>query len=306
MSLEDIVIVENLEKSIKGKKIIHDLSFKVQKGQIYGFLGPNGSGKTTTIRMLTGMIKQSSGSIKIMGYDIQKDFKKVMQNLSAIVENPALFDYMSGWDNLMQVVRRLDKKVELDHLKWCVQTVELTDRIHENVKNYSLGMKQRLAIAQALVSSPQIIILDEPTNGMDPSGIKDMRSLIKKLSREQQITIFLSSHLLSEIEQLCDHVLIINKGRQVVAGSVSDLIARNTSTYSLEVDPFQVDVAYKKLKNNSMEVYKENNKIIVNCKKEDIPHMVNFLYEKNIHVYLINQQDNSLEDYFLSVTQEVM
>lgn len=306
MSLEDIVIVENLEKSIKGKKIIHDLSFKVQKGQIYGFLGPNGSGKTTTIRMLTGMIKQTSGSIKIMGYDIQKDFKKVMQNLSAIVENPALFDYMSGWDNLMQVVRRLDKKVELDHLKWCVQTVELTDRIHEKVKNYSLGMKQRLAIAQALVSSPQIIILDEPTNGMDPSGIKDMRSLIKKLSREQQITIFLSSHLLSEIEHLCDHVLIINKGRQVVTGSVSDLIASNTSTYSLEVDPFQADAAYKILKNNNLEVYKENNKIIVNCKKEDIPHMVNFLYEKKIHVYLINQQDNSLEDYFLSVTQGVI
>jgi ABC-2 type transport system ATP-binding protein len=306
MSSEDILVVKNLEKIIDGKKIIHDLSFTVRKGQIFGFLGPNGSGKTTTIRMITGMIKPTSGSVTIMGYNVQSDFSKAMTNLGAIVEHPALFDYMTGWQNLIQSVRMLDKNIEAEYIKWCVETVELTDRIHEKVRNYSLGMKQRLAIAQSLISSPKILILDEPTNGMDPSGIKDMRSLIKKLSREHQITIFLSSHLLSEIENVCDQVLIIKKGRQIVSGPVKELVQQNTSEFYLTVDPFKMDIAYRLIKQRGSIVYQKENQIIVQCKEEEIPHLVNQLYNNGIFVYLINQKEHSLEDYFLEVTQEVV
>jgi ABC-2 type transport system ATP-binding protein len=306
MSSEEILVVKNLEKVIGGQKLIHDLSFTVKKGQIFGFLGPNGSGKTTTIRMITGMIKPTSGSVTIMGYDVQRDFSKAMTNLGAIVEHPALFDYMTGWQNLMQSVRMLDKKIDDDYIRWCVQTVELTDRIHEKVGKYSLGMKQRLAIAQSLVSSPKLLILDEPTNGMDPSGIKDMRSLIKKLSKEHQITIFLSSHLLSEIENVCDQVLIIKKGKQIVSGPVKDLVQQNTSEFYLTVDPFKTDLAFLLINQSNNIVFKKENQIIVHCQKEDIPHLVNQLYKNDIFVYLINQKEHSLEDYFLEVTQEVV
>ncbi|WP_010175972.1 ABC transporter ATP-binding protein [Bacillus coahuilensis] len=303
---EEVLIVKNLNKSLKGKQIIHDLSFTVQKGQIYGFLGPNGSGKTTTIRMMTGMIKPTSGSIKIMGCDIQEDFHKAMQNLSAIVEHPALFDYMSGWQNLIQTIRMLDKKVNIDHIKECIKTVELTDRIHDKVKDYSLGMKQRLAIAQSLISSPKLLILDEPTNGMDPSGIKDIRSLIKKLSKEHKITIFISSHLLVEIENLCDHVLIINKGKQIASGSVQELVKESSSEFTIIVDSVDIDEAIHVLQEQGIKVHKENDKLLVQCLKEEIPHLVNLLYKKDIYVYILNQKENSLEDYFLSVTREVI
>ncbi|MCK2000992.1 ABC transporter ATP-binding protein [[Brevibacterium] frigoritolerans] len=306
MLSDQVLIVKNLNKSLNGQQIIHDLSFTVQKGQIFGFLGPNGSGKTTTIRMITGMIKPTSGSIKIMGCDIQGNFHKAMQNLSAIVEHPALFDYMTGWQNLIQTVRMLDKNVDMDLINECVKTVELTDRIHDKVKNYSLGMKQRLAIAQSLISSPKLLILDEPTNGMDPSGIKDMRSLIKKLSKENQITIFISSHLLVEIENLCDHVLIINKGKQIATGSVQELVKESTSKFYMSVDLNLIDQAISVIQEQSIKVYKEKNKIVVQCLKEEIPHLVNLLYKKDIYVYLLNQKEHSLEDYFLSVTREVI
>ncbi|MFB1051048.1 ABC transporter ATP-binding protein [Paraliobacillus sp. JSM ZJ581] len=300
---EDILVVKNLCKEINGETIINDLSFNVSKGQIFGFLGPNGSGKTTTIRMITGMIKPSSGFVEIMGYNVQTNFSESMRNLSAIVEHPALFDYMTGWQNLIQSVRLLDKKVDPTYIKWCIETVDLSDRIHDKVKNYSLGMKQRLAIAQSLLASPKILILDEPTNGMDPSGIKDIRALIKNLSDEHKITIFLSSHLLSEIENICDEILIINKGKQIVSGSVKDLVNQNTSKFHLTVDPLKLEFAYQLIKQQVSNIYLEDSKIIIHSKKEEIPHLVNHLYAKGIFVYLINHEEYTLEDYFLSVIQ---
>lgn len=306
MTRETVLLVENLQKELKGKKIIHDLSFSVERGDVFGFLGSNGSGKTTTIRMLTGMIKPSAGSIKIMGYDIESEFYKAMKHLSAIVEHPALFEYMTGWQNLIQSSRVLGKKIDNNHIKWCVDTVELTDRIHEKVTNYSLGMKQRLAIAQSLIASPDILILDEPTNGMDPSGIKDMRALIKKLSEEHQMTIFVSSHLLSEIENMCNKVLIINKGKYITTGLVKDLVKQNRSEFALVMDEINVNKAYKLIENECLNINKQSNKLIVNCNKDQLPHLVNMLYKNNIFVYLVNEVETSLEDYFLSVTREVI
>ncbi|MGM7634396.1 ABC transporter ATP-binding protein [Bacillus sp. Hm123] len=305
MNSDEILVVKDLVKEIDGRKIIQNLSFSVKKGQIFGFLGPNGSGKTTTIRMMTGMIQPTMGSVQIMGYDVQKEFSQAMQNLGAIVEHPSLFNYMTGWQNLIQSVRLLDTPPDMEYIKWCVETVELTDRIHDKVKSYSLGMKQRLAIAQSLISSPKILILDEPTNGMDPSGIKDMRILIKNLAYEHQITIFLSSHLLSEIENLCDHVLIINKGKQVVSGLVDELIQQNHSEFKLTVDKENVNIAYDLIKSKNITVHPYEDYLIVQGRKGEIPHLINELYKNGVGVYLINQKESSLEDYFISVTQEV-
>ncbi|VWX38602.1 ABC transporter ATP-binding protein [Exiguobacterium oxidotolerans] len=305
MVKNSVLEVKKLCKEIDGKKIINDLSFSVEKGQVFGFLGPNGSGKTTTIRMMTGMIKPTSGSVKIMGHDVQTNFYDAMKNMGAIVEHPALFDYLSGWKNLIQSVRLTGEKHDESYLKWCVETVELSDRIHDKVKSYSLGMKQRLAIAQSLISSPKILVLDEPTNGMDPSGIKDMRSLIKKLSVEYGITIFISSHLLSEIENLCDHVLIINKGTEVVNGSVRSLLEQNQPEFNFSIDPAKINQAVLLLTEKNIKCSQSEDQIVVHTTRSDIPHLVNYLYEHQVFVYSITKSDNSLEDYFISVTREV-
>lgn len=305
MVKNSVLEVKKLCKEIDGKKIINDLSFSVEKGQVFGFLGPNGSGKTTTIRMMTGMIKPTSGSVKIMGHDVQTNFYDAMKNMGAIVEHPALFDYLSGWKNLIQSVRLTGEKHDESYLKWCVETVELSDRIHDKVKSYSLGMKQRLAIAQSLISSPKILVLDEPTNGMDPSGIKDMRSLIKKLSLEYGITIFISSHLLSEIENLCDHVLIINKGTEVVNGSVRSLLEQNQPEFNFSIDPAKINQAVLLLTEKNIKCSQSEDQIVVHTTRSDIPHLVNYLYEHQVFVYSITKSDNSLEDYFISVTREV-
>jgi len=306
LALEHVLIVENLEKKIKDKQIIHNLSFEVNKGEIFGFLGPNGAGKTTTIRMLTGMIKPTSGSVTIMGYNIENQFTEAMKHISAIVGHPSLFEYMTGWQNLIQSARVSGKPINKEHIKWCIKTVELSDRINEKVENYSLGMKQRLAIAQSLISSPDILILDEPTNGMDPSGIKDMRALIRKLSKEHQITVFLCSHLLSEIQNVCDQVLIMNKGKYITSGPVKDLVQSNNSEFILSIDSLNTKIAYELFREQNIHVEINSNKLIVNCNKDQIPHLVNMLYCKKIYVYGINQKESSLEDYFLSVTREVI
>jgi len=306
LALEHVLIVENLEKKIKDKQIIHNLSFEVNKGEIFGFLGPNGAGKTTTIRMLTGMIKPTSGSVTIMGYNIENQFTEAMKHISAIVGHPSLFEYMTGWQNLIQSARVSGKPINKEHIKWCIKTVELSDRINEKVENYSLGMKQRLAIAQSLISSPDILILDEPTNGMDPSGIKDMRALIRKLSKEHQITVFLCSHLLSEIQNVCDQVLIMNKGKYITSGPVKDLVQSNNSEFILSIDSLNTKIAYELFREQNIHVEINSNKLIVNCNKDQLPHLVNMLYCKKIYVYGINQKESSLEDYFLSVTREVI
>jgi len=303
--MDSVLVVEGLQKNIRNKRIIDNLSFSVRRGEIFGFLGPNGSGKTTTIRLLTGMIKPTAGSVEIMGYDIQRQFTEAMRHLSAIVEHPALFGYMTGFQNLYQTVRTLGKPIDKEHIQWCIDTVELTDRIHEKVENYSLGMKQRLAIAQSLISSPELLILDEPTNGMDPSGIKDMRSLIKKLSKDHHITIVLSSHLLAEIQHLCDRVLIINDGKYVASGSVKELVNKNRMEFTLAINSEQVDAAFAMMSGKGIETFKQKNSLTVCCQEHEIPHFINDLYEQQIYVYELVRKEYSLEEYFLSVTREV-
>ena len=206
----NVLEVKNLRKVIGKREIIKDLNFTVKEGEIYGFLGPNGAGKTTTIRMLVGLISQTSGEVKICGVNLRKNKEKALKNVGAVVENPELYKYLSGRENLMQIARI--RKVSKQEVEELIKLVGLQDRIDDKVRKYSLGMKQRLGLAAALIGNPMLLILDEPTNGLDPSGIIDFRNIVKSLARKNNMAVFVSSHILSEVQQLCDKVAFINEG----------------------------------------------------------------------------------------------
>ncbi|NHM32249.1 ABC transporter ATP-binding protein [Neobacillus terrae] len=229
--------VRNLKKTIGKKEIIKGISFDLKEGEVFGFLGPNGAGKTTTIRMLVGLIKPTSGSVEIGGYNIENHFFEAMKNLGCIVENPELYPYLSGWDNLLHFVRMLDDVGE-ERITEVTQLVGLTDRIHDKVKTYSLGMRQRLGIAQALLGRPKVLILDEPTNGLDPAGIREMRQFIRFLAESEGLSVLVSSHLLSEIQLLCDRVAIISKGKVIRTDTVEHLLS-NREQLIWSFEPFE-------------------------------------------------------------------
>ena len=221
---EVILSVQGLKKTIRRKPIIHDVSFDVRKGEIFGFLGPNGSGKTTTIRMLVDLIKPTAGTVKVGGYDVQRQPEQALRHIGCIVENPELYPYLSGWENLEHFARMLPD-VDQDRIREVVAIVGMQQRIMDKVRTYSLGMRQRLGIAQALLGRPKLLILDEPTNGLDPKGIKELREFIRMLAA-QGMSLFVSSHLLSEIQLMCDRVAIISRGRVLAVGGVDELVSQ--------------------------------------------------------------------------------
>ncbi|MEH7275650.1 ABC transporter ATP-binding protein [Neobacillus vireti] len=216
--------VHNLKKVIGEKEIIKGISFDLKEGEVFGFLGPNGAGKTTTIRMLVGLIKPTSGKIQIGGNNIEDNFEEAMRDLGCIVENPELYPYLSGYDNLLHFARMLDGIGE-ERIQEVTELMGLKDRINDKVKTYSLGMRQRLGIAQALLGQPKVLILDEPTNGLDPAGIREMREFIRFLAEEEGLSVLVSSHLLSEIQLLCDRVAIISRGTVIRTDTVQSLLS---------------------------------------------------------------------------------
>ncbi|NLK95126.1 MAG: ABC transporter ATP-binding protein [Clostridiales bacterium] len=206
----NILEVKGVKKKLGKREIIKELDLQVKEGEIFGFLGPNGAGKTTTIRMLVGLISYDNGEIKICGNELKKNKEKALKNVGAVVENPELYRYLSGRENLMQIARI--RKVSKEEVEDLIELVGLKDRINDKVKKYSLGMKQRLGLAAALIGNPKLLILDEPTNGLDPSGIMDFREVVKKAAKERGMSVFISSHILSEVQNLCDRVAFINNG----------------------------------------------------------------------------------------------
>ncbi len=221
---EITLAVKGLRKTIGKRTIIKDLNFELKRGEVFGFLGPNGAGKTTTIRMLVGLIKPTAGSIHICGLDIARDFKKAMSHLGCIVENPELYPFLSGMDNLRHFAVMLNG-IGQERIDEAVKLVGMQERIHDRVSTYSLGMRQRLGIAQALLGKPDVLILDEPTNGLDPSGIREMRAFIRSLAEQSGLTVLVSSHLLSEIQLMCDRVAIMTKGEIVRVDTVHALLS---------------------------------------------------------------------------------
>lgn len=227
----------NLTKKIGGRAIINDLSFEIEEGDICGFLGPNGSGKTTTIRMITGLISPTKGEILISGNNVAKDRRTALLKLGAIVESPIFFPYMTGRKNLQNLARlnpNMTRKEQLDKVEEALSIVGLEDRAKDKVKTYSLGMKQRLGIAQALLNNPDIIILDEPANGLDPMGMRELRELVLKLQEEKGITFFISSHLLDELQQMCNKLIVIREGRLIWEGLTQELLAKSHGSNRLE------------------------------------------------------------------------
>lgn len=220
-----VLEIISINKKIGKKEIIKKVDLSIEEGEIFGFLGPNGAGKTTTIRMLVGLINPTGGDILICGKSIKKDKEAALKNVGAVVENPELYQYLSGRENLMQIARI--RKVPKSEIEELIELVGLKDRINEKVRKYSLGMKQRLGLAAALIGNPKLLILDEPTNGLDPSGILDFRAVIKKAAKERGMSVFISSHILNEVQHLCDRVAFINEG---VIKSVEDIREHSIST----------------------------------------------------------------------------
>ncbi|MFL7797298.1 ABC transporter ATP-binding protein [Clostridium chauvoei] len=223
-----VLEVSDLRKKLGKREIIKGVTFSVEEGEIFGFLGPNGAGKTTTIRMLVGLIKPDSGTIAICGHDIQKDPIGALKEVGAVVENPELYKYLTGRENLMQIARI--RKVSLKDVEDTIRLVGLENRINDKVKKYSLGMKQRLGLDASLLSNSKLLILDEPTNGLDPSGIIDFREIVQKAARERGMAVFVSSHILAEVQNLCDKVAFINDG---VIKAVEEI---NNNTMTTEKD----------------------------------------------------------------------
>ncbi|EOR19850.1 MULTISPECIES: ABC transporter ATP-binding protein [Clostridium] len=220
-----VLEVKGLKKKLGKREIIKDISFSIEEGEIFGFLGPNGAGKTTTIRMLVGLINANEGSISICGHDLKTDTEKALKEVGAVVENPELYKYLSGRENLMQIARI--RNISKDQVNETIKLVGLEHRIDDKVRKYSLGMKQRLGLAASLLSNPKLLILDEPTNGLDPSGILDFREVVKKAANERGMAVFISSHILSEVQHLCNRVAFINHG---IIESVENVLDESMDT----------------------------------------------------------------------------
>lgn len=299
--MKAVVSIENVTKMIKNRKIIDSLSFEVMEGEVFGFLGPNGAGKTTTIRMMVGLIGISEGDIKILGNSVQSDFEKAIQHVGAIVENPEMYKFMSGYQNLLHYAK-MSEGITKKKIMETVEFVGLTDRIHDKVKTYSLGMRQRLGLAQCLLHDPKVLILDEPTNGLDPAGIREIRDHVRKLAREKGMAVIVSSHLLSEMEMMCDRVGIIQKGKLITIQSVKETLEGEAKEYRIEVDhPSEALLAVNRLiPEQQSEV--QGNTLILHAGKEDIPVLVKEWVHDGINIYSIQETTKTLEDRFLEMT----
>jgi ABC-2 type transport system ATP-binding protein len=297
-----IVEIQNVSKIIKGRKIIDSLSFEVNKGEVFGFLGPNGAGKTTTIRMLVGLIGITSGDIKIAGHSVKTDFEKAVGKVGAIVENPEMYKFLSGYKNLVHYAR-MSKDIKKEKIDEVVKLVGLTDRIHDKVKTYSLGMRQRLGLAQALLHDPELLILDEPTNGLDPAGIREIRDHLRMLARERNMAVIVSSHLLSEMEMMCDRIGIIQTGKLVDVQLISDFVQGTEKVYEIEVSNNKEAQKCVKGLFPDMTVQVVENGIVAPLKKEDIPLVMKELIMADFQIYGVKEVSKTLEDRFLEVTE---
>lgn len=297
----DILVVKNLKKSFGKFKVVDNISFTVKKGDIFGFLGPNGAGKTTTIRIMLGLLKPDEGNIYINGKNIKDDFYNAISNVGALVEGPAFYNYMTAEENL-EAFGVYSGNISKQRIQELLDLVGLSNREKDKVKEYSLGMKQRLGIAQALLNSPDLIILDEPINGLDPKGIKEIRELILQLSKKG-ITVFLSSHILSEVEQICNKVLIIDKGKEVKQGLVKELL-KKTNIYDIKsTDTNKLVNVLKDINGIQIKDVKEIVRIQINNRllPEDL---LDILISKNLKIKMYFPVKFSLEDYFFNSLEE--
>ncbi len=291
-----VLEVKNLNKSYGRKKVLNDVSFKIDAGEILGFIGPNGAGKTTTIKLILGLQLIDSGEVIINGYDVKKDFVKAIEKVGAIVENPDAYLYLTGRKNL-ELIASLYKDITKDRIKEIIKLVGLENRIDDKVSKYSLGMRQRLGIASALLAAPNLLILDEPTNGLDPEGIKELRDLVKKLAQEG-VAILISSHNLAELENFCTNVCIIKNGTVISENKMADLKKDSKSYYEIEVSKIR---GLKSLLQKDDEII-DDNTLHVKRNKKEIAELVKEIVKKDIDIYQVKLVEASLEEAFLKET----
>ncbi|MDU5108027.1 MULTISPECIES: ABC transporter ATP-binding protein [unclassified Clostridium] len=296
-----VLEVNNLKKTLGKREIIKNISFSIEEGEIFGFLGPNGAGKTTTIRMLVGLIHPNEGSISICGHDLKNDTEKALREVGAVVENPELYKYLSGRENLMQIARI--RNISKEDVNETIKLVGLEDRIDDKVRKYSLGMKQRLGLAASLLSKPKLLILDEPTNGLDPSGILDFREVVKKAAKEKGMAVFISSHILSEVQHLCDRVAFINHGTiKSVENVVNESMETDTDIICLNLNE---EIDLNELKNieyvNSVRKSDDGIEIILLSNKTSnlIKHLVN----RNYNIEEVYKIRRGLEQRYMELVE---
>lgn len=305
--------VEHLRKRIGRKWIVQDVTFEVQEGEVFGFLGPNGAGKTTTIRMLVDLIRPTEGKVRICGYDVRKQPEQALAYVGSIVENPEVYPYLTGWENLQHFARMMPGIGE-QRIAEVVEVVGLDQRIHDKVKTYSLGMRQRLGIAQALLGRPKLLILDEPTNGLDPKGIKELRIFIRRLA-EEGLAVFVSSHLLSEIQLLCDRVAIISRGRVLTVGAVEELITQNSNYVIWELSPRESGLKLlsaagitiipdpDQVLDDTILAGMSEQAIVTQMLPEEVPALMPRLVAEEIQVHAVQKINPTLEQLFLELTE---
>ncbi|RIX53091.1 ABC transporter ATP-binding protein [Paenibacillus nanensis] len=300
---DSIVRIQNVTKRIGNRTIIDKLTLEVPRGEVFGFLGPNGSGKTTTIRMMVGLMSITSGDILIDGHSISNDFEKAIGHVGAIVENPEMYKYLTGYENLIHFARMIPG-VSAHRVKEVVALVGMEGRIHDKVKTYSLGMRQRLGVAQAILHKPKLLILDEPTNGLDPAGIRELRDYLRGLSRQEGVAVFVSSHLLSEMELMCDRVAIIQSGKLIDIRNVQQSRAASEAAgrILIEVDNPGAAIEALAAAGQQAESTEHQGLLVIVGDKEKAAAANAALVQAGIKVYGIRAEVKSLEDQFLEMT----
>ncbi|WP_017690105.1 ABC transporter ATP-binding protein [Paenibacillus sp. PAMC 26794] len=296
MQQEPVVRIQGVSKIISSRSLVSDLTLDISPGQVFGFLGPNGAGKTTTIRMMVGLMSISKGDILISGHSVKNEFEKAVAQVGAIVENPEMYKFLTGYQNLVHFAR-MSPGVTKERIAETIERVGLTARIHDKVKTYSLGMRQRLGVAQAILHKPKLLVLDEPTNGLDPQGIRELRDYLRELTREEGITVFVSSHLLSEMELMCDTVAIIQNGKLI---DVRNLRAEAGADALIEVafELNDADRAADLIQGATV----QGNVLVMRVSREQIPDINAKLVSEGFQVYGIRNVTHTLEEQFLQVT----
>lgn len=293
----------HLTRRFSKRTVVSDLNLAVPRGSIYGFLGPNGAGKTTTIRMLLGLIRADSGEVRVLGQSLQEHRLALLRRTGALVETPSLYPHLTGYENLEVIRRMLD--IKPTHIERALQIVNLTADARRLVREYSLGMKQRLGIALALLADPELLILDEPTNGLDPAGIREMRALLRNLAVQQNLTIFLSSHLLNEVEQVATHIGVIQEGQLRYQGSLAELQSRRQEMVNLKVDRTEEAARLLQQAGWAAQLAEDPLRLSVPASHHQEAAQINrLLVEAGMQVFHLSLEQSTLEEMFLKLTHE--
>ena len=295
--MKTILKCENVYKTFGKKQILKNVSFEINEGDILGFIGPNGAGKTTTIKLILGLQTITKGKVLINNYNIDTQFTKAIEKVGAIVENPDMYMYLSGYENL-KLVANLYKGITKQRIDEVVKLVKLENRINDKVSKYSLGMRQRLGIAQAILHKPTLLILDEPTNGLDPEGIKEMRELLLELAEKEGMGILISSHNLAELDNLVNKVCIIKNGEIIETSGISEIKKEAKANYKV----FEIDDTSKIKEILPGAIIIDNNKFKIDAVREEVPEILELLVNRNVSIYEVKKEEKSLEEAFFEKT----